>query len=180
MRVVVVMTLALVTAVCGGCSTRHPSAAGAGLDVGTQIFPVAERAPAPDLHGTTITGDPFDLADVLGHGPVAVNVWASWCGPCRHEMPLLAHVPDVSLRVVGIDERDNSASARSFAGSRDVHYPNLADPDGQLLARLRMLPQSGVPSTIFLDRHGRVAARVIGPMDRHVLSQILRHLGAPS
>jgi len=179
-RVVVVIALALLAAVCGGCSARHPSGARAGLGVGTQIFPVAQRAPAPDLHGTTITGDPFDLSEVLGHGPVAVNVWASWCGPCRHEMPLLAHVPDVSLRVVGIDERDSSASARSFAGSRGVHYPNLADPDGQLLARLRMLPQSGVPSTIFLDRQGRVAARVIGPMDRRVLSQILRHLGAPS
>lgn len=93
---------------------------------------------------------------------------------------MLAHAAGSTLRVVGIDERDSSRSARRFASSRGATYPSLADPDGTLLAQLRMLPQTGVPSTVFLDRQGRVAARVIGPVDRHVLDRILRQLGAPS
>jgi len=145
-----------------------------------QVFPVAERTPAPRLSGTTITGGSFDLSDATGHGLVAVNVWASWCGPCRKEMPVLVRAAGKSLQVVGIDERDSAGSARDFATSRGARYPSLADPKGRLLAHLRMLPQTGVPSTVFLDRQGRVAARVIGPVDSHVLGRILRQLGASS
>jgi thiol-disulfide isomerase/thioredoxin len=180
MRAVV---LVLVAVACVACAARPPmtsGTSGAGLGVGTQIFPAPDRTPAPALHGTTIAGDPLDLAGVLRHGPVAVNVWASWCGPCRQEMSVLAHAAGSRLRVVGIDERDSSQSARRFATSRGATYPSLADPDGKLLAQLRMLPQTGVPSTLFLDRQGRIAARVIGPVDGSVLDRILRQLGASS
>jgi thiol-disulfide isomerase/thioredoxin len=145
-----------------------------------EVFPVAERTPVPGLSGTTITGTSFDLADAAGHGLVAVNVWASWCGPCRKEMPVLVHAAGRSLQVVGIDERDSARSARRFATSLGARYPSLADPQGKLLGRLRMLPQTGVPSTVFLDREGRVAARVIGPVDSQVLARILRQLEASS
>ena len=174
------VALCLVALACTACSVTHVSARGPSLGVGTQIFPAAERTPAPDLRGSTINGTSLDLADELGHGPVAVNVWASWCGPCRQEMPVLAHAAGTALRVVGIDERDSSRSARRFARSHGAHYPNLADPEGKLLAQLRMLPQTGVPSTVFLDRQGRVAARVVGPVARPVLNRILRALGASS
>jgi len=177
---------ALLALACAACSASgHPSAASTAgpstaIAVGTTIYPVAERSPAPSLRGTTITGAAFELARELGHGPVAVNVWASWCDPCRQEMPVLARAAGSSLRVVGIDEQDNRRTARTFARSRGARYPSLSDPDGTLLARFTMLPQDGVPSTIFLDRQGRVAARVVGPLDRAVLSRILRQLGATS
>jgi thiol-disulfide isomerase/thioredoxin len=173
------LLIVLVAALCAACFSPHGDASSS-LGVGTQVFPVAERTAAPRLSGTTITGTPFDLTDELGQGLVAVNVWASWCGPCRKEMPVLVHAAGTSLRVVGIDERDSARSARTFATSRGARYPSLADPQGKLLGRLRMLPQTGVPSTVFLDREGRVAARVIGPVDSHVLGRILRQLGASS
>jgi thiol-disulfide isomerase/thioredoxin len=181
MRVAVLIgVLAVLSSACSACSSSPHDSASASLGVGTQVFPLAERTAAPSLSGTTITGTSFDLADATGHGLVAVNVWASWCGPCRTEMPVLVHAAGKSLRVVGIDERDSASSARTFASSRGARYPSLADPQGTLLGHLRMLPQTGVPSTLFLDREGRVAARVVGPLDRHVLGQILRQLGASS
>ena len=166
-------------AVCTACSAgleAQPSQPA--LGAGAQVFPAGERSPAPQLRGTTLTGDALDLADELGHGPVAVNVWASWCGPCREEMPILARA-STRIRVIGIDERDDHASARAFAASRGATYPSLSDPDGKLLARLPMLPQTGVPSTLFLDRRGRVAARVVGPVDSEVLRRIVHRLGGP-
>jgi thiol-disulfide isomerase/thioredoxin len=173
--------LVAAVALCTACSTMHraPSSQSA-LGPGLQVFPVGQRSAAPQLRGTTITGDPLDLADEIGHGLVAVNVWASWCGPCRREMPLLARAAGVTLRVVGIDERDSSRSARAFAASRGATYPSLFDPDGKLLARLSMLPQAGVPSTLFLDRRGRVAARVVGPVDTDVLRRVIGRLGGSS
>ena len=143
------------------------------------MFPVGERSPAPQLRGTTLTGDDLDLADELGHGTVALNVWASWCGPCRGEMRTLARLSG-RVRVIGIDERDDREAARTFAASQGATYPSLSDADGTLLASLRMLPQNAVPSTLFLDGRGRVAARVVGPVDFDVLRRLLRRLGGSS
>ncbi len=94
-------------------------------------------------------------------------------------MPLLARASK-RITVIGIDEQDDRASARAFAASRGATYPSLSDPDGTLLASLAMLPHSGVPSTLFLDGRGRVAARVVGPVDSDVLRRILRRLGGSS
>lgn len=93
------------------------------------------------------------------------------------EMPLLARASRSRLQVIGIDERDDAKSAEAFTTARGVSYPSLSDPDGRLLAQLTMLPQTGVPSTLILDSQGRVAARVVGPLDRHILQAIIQRLG---
>lgn len=176
------LLVAVVAALCASCSTMHPAptGSGSGIGVGVQVFPVAQRSAAPQLAGTTISGDAFDLNRVAGHEIVAINVWASWCGPCRREMPLLVDAARSGLTVVGVDERDSSSKARGFAEAHGATYPTLSDPKGRLLAGLASLPQTGVPSTLFLDRRGRVAARVVGPLDRGSLRRIIRQLGGSS
>lgn len=77
------------------------------------------------------------------------------------------------VRFLGVDEQDTTAKARAFVTSVGATYPSLVDSDGLLLRRLRLLPQLGVPSSLVLDRHGRMAARVIGPMTAQQLQRIV-------
>lgn len=168
--------LCFLCAACAAGGTSMPATTGRGL----QIFPVSQRRMAPPLAGTTLTGHRLRLEDQVGRGMVAVNVWASWCGPCRKEMPLLARASGPSLRVIGIDERDDARSAGAFATSQGASYPSLSDPHGRLLAQMPMLPQTGVPSTLLVDRHGRIAARVVGPLDDVILQQIISTFGGPA
>jgi thiol-disulfide isomerase/thioredoxin len=176
------LLVAIVAALCGSCSTMHPASTGTGsaIGVGVRLFPVSQRSPAPALRGTTLAGQAFDLSRVTGHRIVAINVWASWCAPCRQEMPLLVAAARSGLSVVGVDERDSSSRARTFAKAHGATYPTLADPQGALLTGLASLPQTGIPSTLFLDRRGRIAARVVGPLDRASLRRIVRTLGGSS
>ncbi len=154
-----------------------PSRAGQDLALGAAVLPSAERTPLGALAGTTLTGRRLALRSVVGQGVVAVNVWASWCAPCRREMPVLARAHGNGLRVLGIDERDRAGRARAFAAAAGARYPSLQDPQGRLLARLHSLPQQGVPSTVFLDGRGRTIARYIGPLDDRALRTLLNRIG---
>lgn len=80
---------------------------------------------------------------------------------------------------VGIDEQDTEADGRAFALSAGMTYPIFVDKSGSLLRKLPMLPQ-GIPSTVVLDRQGRIAARVIGPLTSATLKQVLAALVAES
>ncbi len=74
---------------------------------------------------------------------------------------------------VGIDEADTTSAGRAFAASAGMSYPSFVDPQGALLSKLKVLPQMGIPSTLVLDRRGRIAARVIGPTTAAELKQVL-------
>lgn len=140
----------------------------AGADTGLTRYS-SDRPAAPPLKGTTLDGAPFDSATLRGK-VVVINTWGSWCSPCRAEGPDLVRVAREAesrpVRFVGIDTRDNAAAARAFVRSFKVPYPSVVDTDGLvLLAFNKLLPISAVPSTLVLDRDGRVAARVIGRVD---------------
>jgi cytochrome c biogenesis protein CcmG/thiol:disulfide interchange protein DsbE len=130
---------------------------------------------APALRGTTLDGTAFDLADWRG-SPVLVNLWGSWCGPCRDELPLLADADSAlaphGLRMVGIDVRDPAGSATSFlAGFPGVSWPSVTDPGGERAVDWGAL---GLPETYLVDRNGTVVAKSVGVVtpawiDRYVV-----------
>src|SRR5687767_11522411 len=105
--------------------------------------------------------------DLSGH-PIVLNFWASWCGPCREEAPLLEskwrEYRDEGVRFIGVVIRDTPDSALSFARRFDLTYPMLFDPD-QVLAR--ELGLVGLPQTFFIDAEGQVvgASDVLGAIE---------------
>jgi thiol-disulfide isomerase/thioredoxin len=126
----------------------------------------AERGEPVELSGKDLQGDPISLTDLRGEVAV-VNVWWSACPPCRTEMPHLVGAAEQTkddAAFVGINIRDSSVEqAQSFVRSFDVPYPSFYDPSGKaLLPFAGTLSPRSIPSTVVLDREGRVAAAVIG------------------
>ncbi|HUG39444.1 MAG TPA: TlpA disulfide reductase family protein [Longimicrobiales bacterium] len=111
---------------------------------------------APDYAATTLAGDTVALADLRG-APVLLNVWATWCAPCREEMPDLQAIADEfaaeGLRVVGvsIDQADASAQVQRFVDDYGISFTVLHDPRGRVTRSFRTI---GVPETFLLDGEG--------------------------
>lgn len=117
--------------------------------------------PAPALRGESLTGQPTDLADFRGD-VVLVNVWASWCAPCRDELPLLLETAEKhradGLVLLGINTKDRRESAQDLleeVGGLGV-MRNVYDPRGRHAVAWGA---HGVPETFVVDRRGRVVAR---------------------
>jgi cytochrome c biogenesis protein CcmG, thiol:disulfide interchange protein DsbE len=132
---------------------------------------------APPLRGTTLDGRPFDLARLRG-SYVLVNLWASWCAPCREEMPLIVDAlrrpPLRRVELVGIDVRDPAVAARGFledigAGSTT----HVMDPEGRTAVQWGA---RGVPQTFLVDPSGRVVAARPGPVDDAWLTDVVAPL----
>jgi thiol-disulfide isomerase/thioredoxin len=131
----------------------------------TQIFydPPGERGAVRGLSGESLLepGRTIGLDDFPGQ-VVVLNVWGSWCGPCREEMPALQMVHEQTqphgVTLLGIDVRDDRDAARDFLRDRGITYPSIYDNPGRSLLALRGFPRNTVPSTIVLDRRHRVAA----------------------
>ncbi|MEZ5186786.1 MAG: TlpA disulfide reductase family protein [Candidatus Nanopelagicales bacterium] len=149
-------------------------------DGSSVILPVDQRKPAPVLTGTDLNGEQVDTSTWQG-SPGVINVWASWCAPCRAEAPELVAVskknPDVNF--LGLDTRDSDASARAFVKKFGITYPNLPDPNGQLVLQFSdSLPPQAIPSTLLIDGEGRVAGRFLGAVDAGELDTALQDLAA--
>jgi thiol-disulfide isomerase/thioredoxin len=126
---------------------------------------VADRKTPITFTGQTLQGKRFDLSEHRGD-VVVVNVWGSWCPPCVKEAPALEEVWKQSqaqdVVFVGINTRDEPAQARAHEKRFGVTYPSIGDDQGRVLLALRgTLPPKAIPSTLVLDRKGRVAYRVL-------------------
>ncbi len=160
--------------VLSGCSQTQGAEAGFVSGSGTIVtVPADERAEAPDISGTSLTGKPLSVADHAGQ-VVVLNVWGSWCGPCRSEAPQLAaaarELAKQDVAFLGINVRDDGQQERALAFVRnfDVPYPSIYDPDGSTLLGLQPKARA-IPSTVVLDQQGRVAAVVLGEVRKSTL-----------
>lgn len=115
------------------------------------------------LSGTDLmTEETVGLSDFRGK-IVVINIWGSWCAPCRTETPELQRIFDEyrsrGVQLLGIDVRDDLQAARDFTTDRNISYPSIFDPEMRTLIALgRNYPTSVVPTTMVLDRQHRVAA----------------------
>ncbi len=173
-------------AVLTGCGSDVGSSGEQGFVSGAGIIttlPAAERKAPKEVAGETIDGDPIALADYAGQ-VVVVNVWGSWCAPCRAEAPMLAEaardLADQDVAFLGIDSRDPSRSAaRAFVRRFDIPYPSIYDQQGRtLLAFTGTLTPNSIPSTVIIDRKGRVAASVLGEITRTTLYDLVEEVAA--
>ncbi|SEM01110.1 Thiol-disulfide isomerase or thioredoxin [Blastococcus sp. DSM 46786] len=155
-----------------GCSTGGNDTAGARLEYEfTEPTPTAtviaqdQRALAPAFAGELLDGTPFNSSSLAGDVAV-INFWGSWCVPCRVETPefqaVHADVADRGVQFLGIDVKDQRQLAIAFIEELGVAYPSVFDPRGEVAMAFRGFPANVVPSTILLDRDGRVASVYTG------------------
>ena len=167
--VLIVMSMALVT--LGACGSPDTNSTGdKGYVVGNGVITrlsSGERVKPGPVAGKTLEGEAVSLADFKGH-VVVVNVWGSWCPPCRKEAPLLAQaarsLKPEGVVFLGINTRDSSTDqGLAFQKKYDVPYPSIYDPSGQtLLAFRRTLNPNSIPTTLIIDADGKVAASILG------------------
>ena len=138
-----------------------------------------ERSAAPDLSGKTIDGNSLDVASYKGK-VVVLNLWGSWCAPCRAEAPNLEKVSQdlkaKDVQFVGINTRDAQvANARAFEKQYGVSFPSLYDPTGKLMLRYKKgtLNPQAIPSTLVLDRQGKIAARSLAALSEDKLRTMI-------
>lgn len=129
--------------------------------------------PAPEFALADLDGNPVRLADFEGR-PVIVNFWASWCGPCVAEFPLLSKAldehADEGLAVIGVVFQDNSESARAFMQRMNADWPAVMDPGGKVAQQYALY---GAPQTFFIGRDGRLVSQSVGQFSPQQLDQQL-------
>ncbi len=161
---------ALLTSCGGGVSTTGSESFIAGN--GTVTFINAQtRVQAPTIEGKTLEGGTFQ--QVAGEVTV-VNVWASWCSPCRAEAPALAAISNKypGVHFVGVLTRDNTATAVAFVKRFNLPYPTLVD-DSILLGFHTSLIPNAIPSTLIIDKNGKVAGRISGEITVASLTDLI-------
>ena len=135
-----------------------------------------DRIAAPAMSGMTLDGTNFTYTP----GKIAVvNVWASWCSPCRAEEPTLSALSRTfsDVQFIGILTRDNPVNAEAFSRKRGTPYPTLID-DSILVGFRKSLPANAIPSTVVLDKGGNVAARISGAVTVASLTDLIERVSA--
>lgn len=149
-----------------------------------------DLAPCPEQPDQPAAGDPPDLVlECLGGGtldlarapgvPTVLNLWASWCAPCREELPLVQQLAEQAgdrLRVIGVDSQDGVPQGTSFIEDAGLTFPSAFDGDGELGGALGL---RGLPHTVFVAADGSVAHVEVGQIDTYdeLSGLVAEHLG---
>lgn len=138
------------------------------------VIDKGSRSPAPVIKGELLNGDSYQekIGNVL-----VLNVWASWCAPCRAEAPILQELsenfPDVQF--LGVLTRDNLESAQAFITRFEITFPSLRNDD-ILLEFNKILIPNAIPTTLLIDQDGLVAARISGEVTYSGTAKLLEDL----
>jgi peroxiredoxin len=146
------------------------------------FYAAGSRPEAPRVSGTTITGQHLSLTAYRGK-VVVLNFWGSWCAPCRAEAPALGTLArqmySRGVRFVGVDIRDEPDAARGFMQTFSITYPSLNDPDDEIALLFHStVPPAAIPTTLIIDRTGRIAARIVGGASYSSLKALIDDVSA--
>ena len=179
----------VLVAVLAGCTAEpeNPEAPSPALEQAESPFApcpeqddgtVAGGSALPPLGFDCVGGGELDLGRAPGV-PTVVNLWGSWCGPCREELPVLQGFAEAAgdrVRVVGVISKDGVPQASSFAADAGVTFPSAFDGEGALMAELGL---NGLPYTAFLAADGTLVHSELGPVDSvdELRGLVAEHLG---
>lgn len=144
----------------------------------SSLAPEESGTQAPDFELPNLSGTPVRLADYQGQ-VVALNFWATWCGPCVREMPMFQEFQDryPNFVMLGIDEEESPEKVRDFLQQMSLTYTILLDEKAELARDLRV---SFLPTTFFIDEKGEIRFRHYGIMSEEQLTHYLTELGVIS
>ena len=168
--------------VAAGASSpaRQPgSGTGPGSSVSAAQATTGKQAPAFDLATLASSGQHVSLAAYAGK-PVIVNFFASWCGPCRKETPLMARYykgAQSTVRVIGVDTNDSRTGALAFTRRYSVTYPVASDPAATTAGAFGV---AGLPQTFFLNAQHKIVDRVYGAVSQAALAHGVKLMDQPS
>lgn len=181
LAVVVAAGLAACTpTVTGGWTEEGEQAGYVSGDRSVTTWESGDRRGPVAVSGESYDGEAVDVADWRGD-VVVLNTWYAACPPCRAEAPDLVafaeEYADRGVRVLGINSTDDAGAAQAFERTFAVPYPSLHDAGGAAIAALQgVVPVQAVPTTVVLDREGKVAARVLGVVDPSTLRAVVDDL----
>jgi thiol-disulfide isomerase/thioredoxin len=175
-KTALIIALAFALAGCGGGGTSSAEESFVSGDGATSFIKISDRKIAPAITGLTLNGTTYTYTkDKIA----VINVWASWCSPCRAEAPTLVALSKKyeNVSFIGILTRDNPANAEAFARRFNLTYPTIID-DSILIGFKGSLPANAIPTTVILDKNGKVAARISGVVTVASLTQLIEKISA--
>jgi thiol-disulfide isomerase/thioredoxin len=180
-----VLALGVTGCAAGAIAQDTPASNGTSFVAGsydTTVYASGSRPVVPDIKGTTLSGRRLTLASYRGD-VVVLNFWGSWCAPCRAEAPALGALAtrfrSSGVRFIGVDIQDNPAAAEAFERTFRISYPSLNDPSDEIALAFRStVPPAGIPTTLVIDRSGRIAGRIVGQSSYSALGRLIASVAA--
>ena len=141
-------------------------------------YPAGQRPAAPEFTASSLTGTPINFASYRGK-IVVLNIWGSWCPPCRGEGQTLKYLDEQygpqGVAFLGDDIQDTPTQALGFLRKEGITYPSVNDANGAVEQRLSIaVPINGTPTTLVIDKTGHIAGMIDGPVSYFDLSSLLR------